>query len=63
MDDAVCVRTDVMSRAVGRLTKLLITTFQEVNDPIGLKLCCNDESARVVEKSTARQSNIFNLKK
>ena len=42
-----CVETWEMSSASNRRRKLLITTYQEVNDQIWSNTCCDDENERI----------------
>jgi hypothetical protein len=48
-----------MSPADGRLTKSLITTYQEVKNLLGLKPRCDDEIVRVVEKLQPARATFF----
>ena len=44
--DVLCVETENMSKARGAREKLLITTYQEVNDLFRSNTCCDDENVR-----------------
>ena len=44
--EAVCVKTQKMSRFAGRRVKLLITTYQEVKDWSQSNSRCDDENER-----------------
>ncbi len=55
----ICVKTTQMSRLTGTPDRLLITTYQEVNDLLRSNTCCDDEIERTAEKSAVCQSNTF----
>jgi len=51
-----------MSCSRHRRSQLLITTYQEVNNPHGLNTCCDDENERV-DTSIDLPEQHFNEKK
>jgi hypothetical protein len=60
--NALCVKTQQMSWPPGCREKLLITTYQEVNDPHRSNTCCDDEIERVSGNTDLPEQHFYKFK-
>mgnify|MGYP006897138972 CR=1 FL=1 len=54
-----CVQTEEMSCVLRWREKLLITTYQEVNDQLWSKACCDDENVRIGGNTDLPEQHCF----
>ncbi len=55
----VCVKTWEMSCPLWSREKLLITTYQEVNDQLWSNTCCDDENVRAGSNTSLPEQHFF----
>jgi hypothetical protein len=61
--DVVCVKTSQMSCLAGSAEKLLITTYQEVNDLHWSNTCCDDENVRIGGNTSLPEQHFWKTNK